>query len=88
MAVRARRSSGFLFALVAPAALWVWLAGAAGCVVGEEEAPGCRQDSECEEGFVCRAGACLRVTTGLSPPRDPEDAGQDEAGDGGLVDGD
>jgi hypothetical protein len=45
------------------------------CVLGPAEAPGCRSDVECDPGFSCRAGTCFRVTTPLSTPRDPGDAG-------------
>jgi Cys-rich repeat protein len=51
------------------------------CALGEEEEPGCREDAECAEGFVCRGGACFHITTSLSPPNDP--GVKDDAGDGG-----
>ena len=58
------------------------LAGGSACVIGEDEEPGCKADEACGEGFLCRAGACFRVTTGLTPPKDPADAGDggDEGG--------
>jgi hypothetical protein len=53
------------------------LIGAGGvCALGEEEEPGCRDDALCGEGYVCRGGACFRITTGLSTP----DPGEEEAG--------
>jgi len=52
----------------------------AACVIGPDSSPGCRSDAECDPSFACRAGACFRQTTTLSPPRDLADAG--DAGDG------
>ena len=40
-------------------------------------------DEACGEGYLCRAGACFRVTTGLTPPQDPADAGAGDSGDAG-----
>jgi hypothetical protein len=51
------------------------------CAIGPAEDPGCHKDPDCDLGFVCRAGACFRVTTTESPPNDPADAGA-----GGLAD--
>jgi hypothetical protein len=51
------------------------LAGGLGCALGPDREPGCEEDSECDPGWSCREGACFHVTTGTSPPRDPEDAG-------------
>lgn len=69
-----------LFGFLIVSALFVPIA----CVLGSEEEPGCHNDAECDDGFVCRSGACFRITTDLSPPRDPamNDAG--DAGDTGL----
>lgn len=88
MALRARRSSAraSLGAPVAPLLLALAV-GPAGCALGEEEEPGCRRDADCEPAFVCRAGACFAITTGLSPPLAP-DAGHEDAGDGGVPDSD
>jgi hypothetical protein len=55
------------------------LLGISACALGVEEEPGCRSDEACGEGYLCRAGACFRVTTGLTPPQDSSDAG--DAGD-------
>ena len=59
------------------------ISGLSACSIGEEE-PGCQSDEACGEGYLCRAGACFRVTTGLTPPKDPADAGDggDEGGSG------
>jgi hypothetical protein len=69
---RVRRLLGFAFV--------GGMAAAAGCVLGSPEAPGCAEDAECEDGFVCRAGACMRELTGTPPP---EDAGADADADAG-----
>ena len=42
------------------------------CALGDEE-PGCRDDAECPDGFLCRAGACFRIAAGEGPA----DAGSD-----------
>lgn len=55
-------------------ALGALASGVASCVLGSDE-PGCHDDTECDDGFVCRAGACFRVTTSRSPPVDQADAG-------------
>ena len=49
------------------------LASLGGCVLGSEQAPGCRVDhpDDCERGFVCRAGACFRYNTEAGTPIDP-----------------
>jgi hypothetical protein len=47
----------------------------AACALGPEHAPGCQDDRECDPGWSCREGACFHVTTGTSPPLDPQDAG-------------
>jgi hypothetical protein len=49
--------------------------GALGCALGTEQEPGCHGDGDCGAGWVCRAGACFGLTTGLSSP--------DAAADGG-----
>jgi hypothetical protein len=56
------------------------------CALGGDEEPGCRDDAECGGDFVCRAGACFRVTTGLLPPQDPAAGDAGDAGDAGLDD--
>jgi hypothetical protein len=40
-----------------------------GCVLGSEQAPGCRLEhpGDCPSGWSCRSGVCLRPTTSLSP---------------------
>ena len=62
------RSSCFTAAVLLSCAL-------TGCVLGSEQPPGCRLDhpEDCESGWTCRAGLCVRPTTSLSLP---------EAGDG------
>lgn len=35
-----------------------------GCVLGDPGEPGCVEDADCGDGFACRAGACLRESTG------------------------
>ena len=64
--------------LAVTAALGAAIAGL-GCVVGSDEEPGCHADAECDEGFVCRSGACFGATTDASPPpvADAGDAGDD-----------
>jgi hypothetical protein len=52
---------------------------APGCALGTEREPGCHADTDCGGGWTCRAGACFRATTGLTPP--VVDGG--DAGDGG-----
>ena len=65
-----RRLAFALLALASPIA--------ASCALGTERDPGCQSDGECEQGFVCRAGACFRFTTSESPPAEPSaDAGSD-----------
>lgn len=49
-------------------ALAVALGAAVGCALGPEQEPGCKVDADCDEGFVCKAGACFRTTTGHTPP--------------------
>ncbi|PKN49146.1 MAG: hypothetical protein CVU63_02965 [Deltaproteobacteria bacterium HGW-Deltaproteobacteria-20] len=51
------------------------------CVLGSEPTPGCRPDhaSDCDQGWTCRGGVCVRPTTPLSPPADAAD--QDVAQD-------
>ncbi|MCK6591277.1 MAG: hypothetical protein L6Q76_27310 [Polyangiaceae bacterium] len=58
------------------------LFAAAACAVGDDEEPGCESDEACGDGYLCRRGACFRVSTGLTPPSDPADAGggSDEGG--------
>lgn len=46
------------------------IAAVLGCVLGSPEEPGCTEDAECEDGFVCRAGACLEEITGAPLPQD------------------
>jgi hypothetical protein len=58
----------------------------AACALGEEDEPGCHADAECGGGFVCRAGACFRLTTGLSPPQDPAEDGGDGGDAGDITD--
>lgn len=70
-----------LFAAIAVFFVAPALVGGASCALGEEEEPGCRADAECPEGFLCRGGACLRITTPLSPPNDP--GAVNDGGDGG-----
>lgn len=53
------------------------IAAGGACALGEEEEPGCRGDAHCDDGFVCRGGACFRITTGPSPPLDLD---EDDAG--------
>jgi hypothetical protein len=77
---RARFGAAFL-ALSAP------LLGLSACALGPEEEPGCQSDEACGEGYLCRAGACFRATTGLTPPEDPADAG-DGGEEGGGDEGD
>jgi len=57
-----------LVALAVPFAL------ASGCVLGSEQAPGCRNDhpEDCPRSWVCRGGVCLRPTTSLSPASDAD----------------
>lgn len=55
------------------------VAALAGCVLGSPEPPGCAEDAECDDGFVCRAGACLEELTGAPVP---QDAGADGFGGG------
>jgi hypothetical protein len=51
---------------------------AVACAIGDEEEPGCHDDSECDGG-ACREGACFTITFGQSPPNDPgsSDGGAD-----------
>ena len=74
-----RRLLGVLGAVVATS----------GCVLGEEEAPGCRAGhaEDCDPGFECRAGACLRFTTDASEPVENGGGGQAGAVGGGGVAG-
>ncbi len=55
------------------------LAVTIGCALGPEQAPGCKVDADCDDGFTCVAGACFRTPTPTSPPA--VDAG--DGGDGG-----
>lgn len=57
-----------------------------GCVLGAEEAPGCHLDGDCERGWVCRAGACLRYSTDAGPPNHPTDARAEAAPDDASAD--
>jgi hypothetical protein len=76
--VRREGSSGR--AKWALAAIAVGLVAAAiGCALGPEQEPGCHRDTDCGEGFACRAGACFRATTDRSSPA--TDAGDDAASD-------
>lgn len=70
---RVRRSLGLLLFVCG-------IAAAAGCVLGSPEPPGCAEDAECEEGFVCRAGACLEELTGAPLPQDAGADGDADAG--------
>ena len=60
--------------------------GLAACAFGEEDG-GCRDDGECPDGYVCRAGGCFRFTTEVTPadagdaPYDAGDAGDADAAD-------
>jgi hypothetical protein len=53
----------------------------AGCVLGSEEPPGCRVDhpDDCEAGWSCQAGLCVRPTTGLTLPEAGTDAADSAA---------
>jgi hypothetical protein len=55
------------------------LNAAVGCAIGDEQEPGCHTDADCGGGSTCRAGACFRSTTGLTPPV----VNGGDAGDGG-----
>ncbi|MBK8253915.1 MAG: hypothetical protein IPK82_14785 [Polyangiaceae bacterium] len=64
--------------------LWIvlggWAAVIAGCVLGSPDEPGCSEDAECDEGLVCRAGACvseLKASPGGVDAGSDGDAGQD-----------
>ncbi|MCC6554778.1 MAG: hypothetical protein IT372_17525 [Polyangiaceae bacterium] len=70
-----------VIARAAAASLALAFALAAGCVLGGEPA-GCRDDAECPGGFICRAGACFRGTTGRSPPADDHEEEEDAGADG------
>jgi hypothetical protein len=59
------------------AALAIAAIAPAACVLGPNEPPGCQSDADCEEGSVCRAGACFRTTTDRTPPDEAD------GGDGG-----
>lgn len=63
-------------------ASWMTVSAAA-CVLGEPEDPGCVEDAECDEGYSCRAGACLEEVPG--GPFVPADggAGADAGADAG-----
>ncbi|MEZ4301512.1 MAG: hypothetical protein R3B70_41645 [Polyangiaceae bacterium] len=59
---------------------------AIGCVLGSPEEPGCAEDAECDDGFVCRAGACVRelpFTPSIQDAGADGDAGGGGAGGGG-----
>lgn len=56
------------------AAVCVTSIAAGACVFGSRD-PGCASDADCDQGFVCREGACFEITTPRSPPNDPRDAG-------------
>jgi hypothetical protein len=47
---------------------------------GDAPSAECRADADCERGFFCRSGVCLRWSSGFSDAA--ADAGPD-AGDGG-----
>jgi hypothetical protein len=57
----------------------------AGCVLGAEQAPGCRLDhpEDCQEGWSCRAGLCVRPTTTLSTPEAGADGAVEASAEGG-----
>jgi hypothetical protein len=55
------------------AALVLGLALTSACSLhSESPPPGCRPDhpDDCDEGWSCRSGVCVRPTTPLSPPAD------------------
>jgi len=47
------------------------------CGGGDASSVECRADADCDRGYFCRAGVCLRWSSGFS------DAGQDAAPDAG-----
>jgi len=55
------------------------------CALGDEPTPGCRSDhpDDCDQGWSCREGMCVRNTTPSSPAPDSNTNGQsdDAAGD-------
>jgi hypothetical protein len=38
-----------------------------GCAIGDRN-PGCARDTDCAAGYVCRAAACMRLTTPVPAP--------------------
>lgn len=54
------------------------------CVLGSESDPGCRDShpEDCENGWSCRGGVCVRSTTTLSPPADAATDGANALIDG------
>jgi hypothetical protein len=36
-----------------------------GCAIGDRD-PGCAKDTDCAKGYVCRAAACMRLTTPIA----------------------
>jgi hypothetical protein len=52
----------------------------AGCAIDGKD-PGCGADTGCARGYVCRGGACMRLTTPVT------EAGAGGAGGGGGAGG-
>lgn len=50
----------------------------AGCVMGGDDPPGCRTDhpEDCDDGWSCRSGVCVRPTTPLTSPEASVEAGE------------
>lgn len=79
--------------IVASLALVCGSSSLTACSFGASDPPGCRTDhpEDCDEGWTCRAGACVRSTTTLTSPEAgassdaaqevSQDAAQDVAGD-------
>ncbi|HQP34891.1 MAG TPA: hypothetical protein PLI95_06925 [Polyangiaceae bacterium] len=75
--------------IVASLALVCGFSSLTACSFGASDPPGCRTDhpEDCDDGWTCRAGACVHPTTTLSSPEAgastdaAEDASQDAAQD-------
>jgi hypothetical protein len=51
----------------------ILILAAIGCAVGPEQEPGCHGDTDCGEGWICRAGACFQATPDVADGGDSGD---------------
>ncbi|MBI5536601.1 MAG: hypothetical protein HY898_28025 [Deltaproteobacteria bacterium] len=82
MAERRREALSLRRSLLLPVALL--LCALPGCSLRADQSPGCRLDhpEDCDPGWSCRSGVCMRPTTTLTPPDASASGDASDASDG------